>query len=97
MYIVNGIAYACAPMDEILVADAKPLDDMTMILTFANGEKRVYDATQLLKMPVFQPLADEAVFRAVRVAHGVVTWLDGEIDIAPETMYRDSFRYDTIA
>ena len=97
MYIENGIAYACAPMAEILVADVKPLDDRMMILTFANGEKRIYDAAPLLKMPAFQPLIDETVFRGARVVRGVVTWLDGDIDIAPETMYRDSFRYDTIA
>lgn len=84
-------------MEEILVAEVKPLDDMTMLLTFANGEKRVYDAAPLLKMPVFQPLRDDVIFRAAKISRGVVTWMDGEIDVAPETMYRDSFRYDTIA
>jgi hypothetical protein len=51
----------------------------------------------LLSYPAFQPLRDENVFRAVQVDHGVVTWMDGEIDIAPETMYADSFAYDEMA
>ncbi len=97
MYVVNGIAYACTPMDEIMVTDVKPLADMMMILTFGNGEKRIYDATPLLNMPAFKPLADDAIFRSAKVAHGVVTWMDGDIDIAPEVMYKDSLRYDSIA
>ncbi len=66
-------------------------------VTFSPGEKRLYDATPLLSYPAFQPLRDENVFRAVQVDHGVVTWMDGEIDIAPETMYADSFAYDEMA
>ena len=65
-----------------------------MILTFASGEKRLYDATPLLDYPAFQPLKDDSVFKNAKVEHGVVVWLDGEIDIAPETMYHDSYAYD---
>ena len=72
----------------------KPLDDKMMILTFASGEKRLYDATPLLDYPAFQPLKDDSVFKNAKVEHGVVVWLDGEIDIAPETMYHDSYAYD---
>ena len=68
-----------------------------MLVTFASGERRLYDATQLLEYPAFQPLKDEAVFKLANVDHGVVTWMDGDIDIAPETMYADSFPYDEMA
>ena len=27
------------------------------------------------------------------VFHGIITWNDGEIDIAPETVYADSYAY----
>ena len=94
MYIVNGIAYAGMAVEDRLVSAVKPLDDMMMLVTFVSGERRLYDATQLLKYPAFQPLKDEAVFRAAGVDHGVVTWMDGDIDIAPETMYATSFPYD---
>ena len=29
--------------------------------------------------------------------HGVITWNNGEIDIAPETVYRDSYAYEEMA
>lgn len=94
MYIENGIAYAGTPTDEIRVRSVKPLDDMMMILTFTSGERRLYDATQLLEYPAFQPLRDESVFRSATVEHGIVVWNDGDIDIAPETMYANSYAYN---
>ena len=96
MYIANGIAYAAAKTSEISVQSVKTLDDMMMIVTFATGEKRLYDATQLLVFPAFQVLKDEAVFRQAKVEYGVVTWKDGEIDIAPETMYENSYEYPSM-
>lgn len=93
MYILNGIVHAGTSMQNILVQSVKPLDDLMMIVTFTSGEKRLYDATQLLAFPAFKPLADEAVFKAAQVDHGVVTWADGDIDIAPETMYANSYAY----
>ena len=94
MYIDNGIAYAGTPTDEIRVRSVKPLDDMMMILTFTSGERRLYDATQLLEFPAFQPLRDERVFKSAVVEHGIVVWNDGDIDIAPETMYANSYAYN---
>ena len=96
MYIENGIAYAGTPAKEIRVRAVKALDDMMMILTFTSGEKRLYDATQLLAYPAFQPLRDEAVFKSAAVEYGTVVWNDGEIDIAPENLYVNSYAYDEI-
>lgn len=93
MYIVDGIAYAGKKMKEIAVQAVKPLDDMMMIVTFESGEKRLFDATQLLAYPAFQRLKDDEIFKNAKVEYGVVTWDDGEIDIAPETMYETSFEY----
>lgn len=96
MYIANGIAYASTKMQETFVQAVKPLDDMMMIVTFGSGEKRLYDATQLLEFPAFQPLKNEEIFKNAKVEYGVVTWADGEIDIAPETMYETSYEYQEI-
>ena len=97
MYVINGVAYAGTTVQDMRVTAVKPLDDMMMLVTFESGERRLYDATRLLEYPAFQPLRDEAVFKAASVDHGVVTWMDGDIDIAPETMYADSFPYDEMA
>lgn len=94
MYVLNGIAYAGTSGTDRRVAAVKPLDDMMLLVTFSSGEKRLYDATQLLQYPAFQPLKDAAVFASAAVDHGVVVWLDGEIDIAPETMYANSYVYN---
>jgi len=94
MFIANGIAYAGQRTTETTVLSVKPLDDMIMIVTFNSGEKRLYDATQLLKFPAFQPLKNEEIFKNAKVEYGVVTWADGEIDIAPETMYDTSYAYE---
>lgn len=97
MYIMNGIAYAGTPQQDIRVREVKPLDDMMMLVTFTSGETRLFDASPLAALPAFAPLADAAVFKEVQVEFGVVTWADGEIDIAPETMYRDSYAYECLA
>ena len=97
MYVVNGIAYAGTEVQDMRVSAVKPLDDLMMLVTFASGERRLYDATQLLEYPAFQPLKDEAVFKAASIDHGAVTWMDGDIDIAPETIYANSFPYDEMA
>ena len=96
MYIANGIAYAGTKMPQISVREVKPLDDMMMIVTFSSGEKRLYDAQPLLAYPAFQPLKDEKIFKNAKVEYGAVTWNDGEIDIAPETMYENSYEYPEV-
>ena len=96
MYIVNGICYAGESVPNIEVKSVKPLEDMMMLITFSTGEVRLFDATTL-KGPVFEELRDEKVFKNVSIDNGVVTWLDGEIDCAPEYMYENSYAYEMIS
>lgn len=49
--------------------------------------------TTLLKGSAFEPLKDEKVLEDFNIFHGVMTWMNGDIDIAPETMYADSYPY----
>ena len=93
MYIVDKIVYADTPLEMIKVREAKVLDNMIMIITFASGEKRLFDASFLLNYPAFKDLSDSRVFRNPEIDHGVVTWNNGRIDIAPETMYQKSYEY----
>jgi len=93
MYIFNGVVYAGEQVPEIKVTEAKPLPYGIILLTFSTGEKRLFDTT-LLTGSAFKPLQDEEVFKNLSVSHGVVTWLNGEIDIAPETLYQNSFEYE---
>ena len=63
-----------------------------LLLTFSTGEQRLFDTT-LLTGSAFEPLRDEKILSEIKIFHGVMTWMNGEIDIAPETMYADSYPY----
>jgi hypothetical protein len=93
MYILDGIVCSEQPTDTIEVKEIRVLDDMIMLITFNNNETRLFDAT-VLEGEAFEPLKDEAVFKTARIEYGVVTWLNGEIDCAPEYMYKHSYKYE---
>ena len=95
MYIRNGIVYGGEPEQSIKVEQVKILPDMMLLIQFNNGELRLFDAT-VLAGPVFEPLHDEQVFSAAVIDHGVITWKDGEIDCAPEYMYKHSYEYSMV-
>ncbi len=96
MYIINGICYAGELQEGIKVIEALPLRGGMMLVTFSTGEKRLFDTTTL-KGSAFAPLADEKVFNNPVLFHGVITWKNGEIDIAPETVYEESYAYESVA
>ena len=92
MFFYNGFVCGGEPEGMIKVVAVKPLPDQMMLLTFNNGEERLFDAT-ILQGQVFEKLQNEKVFSAPVLDHGVVTWNEGEIDCAPEYMYKNSFEY----
>ena len=96
MYILNDICYAGEMQDGIKGTEVKPLRGGMMLVTFSTGEKRLFDTT-LLQGSAFAPLADEKIFSNPVLFHGVIAWNNGEIDIAPETVYRDSYAYESMA
>ena len=95
MYIMNGIVYGGEPKQPIKVQQVKVLPDKMLLIRFNNGETRLFDAT-MLEGPAYEPLRDENVFSEPVIDHGVVTWLQGAIDCAPEYMYRNSFEYSEV-
>lgn len=96
MLVQNEICHAEQTQNDIRVTEAKPLRGGMMLVTFSTGEQRLFDTT-LLKGEAFAPLSDEAVFNHPVLFHGVITWKNGEIDIAPETVYRESYAYEGVA
>ena len=89
MYIKDGIAYAGEQAPAIKVSGVRPLDDFRLWVRFNTGETKVFDFKPLLDKPAFAPLADKAVFDGVYIDYGVTVWNDGDIDIAPEALYKD--------
>lgn len=65
-----------------------------LLVNFSTGETRLFDVTSLIdKGFAYAPLREEDNRRTAKVTHGFVSWLDGAIDIAPETMYSKSYKY----
>lgn len=96
MYIVNDICYAGTMQENIKVTEAKPLRGGMMLVTFSTGEQRLFDTTTL-QGSAFDALKDDIVFSHPTIFHGVITWDNGQIDIAPETVYRNSYAYESAA
>lgn len=95
MYIKNGICYAGELVENIKVIEAKPLRGRMLLVTFSTGEKRLFDTT-LLTGSAFLSLSDDKIFNNPSIFHGVITWNNGEIDVAPETVYDLSYSYNEI-
>ena len=92
MYIIDDICYAGEATPDIKVKEATMLRGGMLLITFSTGEQRLFDTT-LLTGSAFEPLKDEKTLADFTIFHGVMTWLNGEIDIAPETMYVQSYPY----
>lgn len=90
MYIVDGIAYAGEKAPVLKISGVRPMENHLLWLRFNNGEARIVDFKTLLSEPAFMPLADMQIFRQVYIDYGITVWADGDIDIAPETLYEMS-------
>jgi hypothetical protein len=71
------------------VMDVTARNDYTLLLTFQDGQKKVYDASFLLDKPIYSRLRSLPFFLSARVECGTVVWSD-ECDIAPEHLYECS-------
>lgn len=72
-----------------VVKEVQAKADYTLLLTFADGAKRIYNANPLLEKNIYAPLKNVAFFLQAKVQCGTVVW-DDEIDIAPEHLYECS-------
>lgn len=90
MYAKNGIVYAGNDQKILHVNKAVPHGDYGLTLFFDDGSIRDFDGKKLLDAELFAPLRDPAVFHDFTIDHGVLTWLDGALDVAPEYLYKES-------
>ncbi|WEV68812.1 DUF2442 domain-containing protein [Bifidobacterium sp. ESL0775] len=95
MFEKDGIVYADAPTAEMEIESVRVTDDHIMLVSFSTGETRICDFTKLFdKVPAFEPLRDEKVFKDVKVVHGIPTWQNDTIDISPTYLYDHSYECD---
>ena len=96
MYIKDNICYAGEIQENIKIQSTKYIGRGIVIVTFSTGEERLFDLTEL-KEPVYKPLEDEEIAKNIVLFNGIITWLDGTIYIAPETVYHMSYEYNSKA
>lgn len=69
------------------ITSAEYLSDYKLLVTFNNGEKRVFDFAGVIeRYPVFAPLSDKNRFKAFYITD-TLEWDNGHIDIAPEYIF----------
>ncbi len=94
MFVKDGIAYASTPNGKIKVISVKVVGELSLLITFSSGEERIFDMSYLMKYPVYKKLVDYEFFKTVYIENGVLVWGNGEIDIAPEEVYKESYAYE---
>ena len=71
------------------VKKVTPSADYKLNIEFTNGERGIYDCSQLLGFGVFEELKDKDYFNKAKELDGTVVW-PHEQDICPDTLYLDS-------
>ena len=95
MYIYNGIAYAeNFNINDLKITDIKIISELCMLVTFSNGEKRIFDAKYLINYPIYEILKDFNVFKKAYIENGIIVWDNGKIDIGTDSVYNNSYEYE---
>ncbi|MEE1044794.1 MAG: DUF2442 domain-containing protein [Olegusella sp.] len=94
MFVMNGIAYADEPRRDNRIAEARYVGNLQLVITFSSGESRLLDLTDFANYPAFVPLQEESAARNFQIDHGVITWMDGNVDISPDAAYKRSYEYE---
>ncbi len=71
------------------IQSVQPLPGFRLLLSFENGEQRVFDLTPYLETGMFRELRNENIFKDVRVSFDTIEWPNGA-DLCPETLYAES-------
>jgi uncharacterized protein DUF2442 len=70
------------------VKNVQPEPDYTLLITFNNGEQKIFDVKPYLHKGIFSALEDKSIFTAVKPFNGSVVW-PGDLDLCPDTLYED--------
>lgn len=71
----------------------KILDEYEILITFENNETRKISLKNLLSEKPFHILNDKNLFNRAFLEHGTLCW-PGDIDIAPEYLYKHSLKIE---
>ncbi len=66
-----------------------PLPDYQLLVTFDNGENRIFDVKPFFDFKPFEELKIPALFETVKPAGLSIEWIHGQ-DICPDELYYSS-------
>ena len=87
MIVKNGICYPDDMAPVLKVVSCRVVGDSRLRVGFNNGDVRDVDVSPLFSVPALAPLGNPETLRNFALDHGVLTWLDGELDVAPEWLF----------
>ena len=70
----------------ISVKSVRPLSEYQLLLTFENGEKKIFDMKPYLDKGIYKELKDENKFKTVRISFDSIEWCNNA-DMDPEFLY----------
>lgn len=70
------------------VVKVAPREDFTLLLSFANGEQRVFDVNPYMSKGIFKELCSFNYFKQVKPFFGGVGW-PHEQDFSADTLYME--------
>ena len=73
----------------ISVKSVRSLSEYQLLLTFENGEKKIFDMKPYLDKGIYKELKDESKFKTVRISFDSIEWCN-KADIDPEFLYEKS-------
>jgi hypothetical protein len=71
------------------VTNVKPEHNFNLLITFSNGEVRIFDVKPYLGIGIFKELRDMSLFNSVKPFLGSIQWANGA-DLCPDTLYLES-------
>ena len=84
------------------VTDAVYIENYKIRLSFTDGKSGIVDLSEyIMTGEIFKSIRTAETFIKFKVEFGTLTWEDGEIDIAPETLYvkatGDAIIFDSVS
>ena len=73
----------------VSVKKVEPKEDYQLLLTFENGEIRMFDMKPYLNVGIFKELKDIQLFNTVKTSFDTIEWAN-EADFDPEVLYEKS-------
>ena len=71
------------------IVEVKPTRDYKLILTFKDGDKRIFNFSPMLEYKINKPLRNINLFMKAKVHHNTVMWNE-DLDLCPEYLYENS-------